>query len=90
MYLYRTDLREHIEGVIGQGGSAVLYGSAHIVVLASRVGKVFQLIIVTADEQANKAFEDYVAAGRSAGWYTGVDSLPVGVKEYVRIAVTRQ
>jgi hypothetical protein len=53
-------------------------------------GKAFQLIIVTADEQANKAFEDYIAREQAIGQWPGMDSLPEGVKEYIRIAVIRE
>lgn len=52
-------------------------------------GNAFQLIIVTADEQVNRAFEDYLSDARLLNW-PGMESLPEGVKEYVRIVVTRQ
>jgi hypothetical protein len=55
-------------------------------------GKVFQLVIVTANEQANKEFEDYLAAckAKPTPSWPGMDNLPEGVKEYVRIVVTRE
>jgi len=53
-------------------------------------GKAFQLIIVTVNDVANKAFEDYIARGQATGTWPGMDSLPEGVKEYVRIVVIRE
>jgi len=53
-------------------------------------GKAFQLIIVTANDAANKAFEDYIAKGQATGLWPGMVSLPEGAKEHLRIAVIRQ
>lgn len=52
-------------------------------------GKLFQLIIVTADSSANAVFEEYLKTAASKNW-AGLPALPPGAKEYVRIVVTRQ
>jgi hypothetical protein len=57
---------------------------------AKDVGKRFQLIIVTANEQANKVFEDYITTGQRTGAWPGMANLPQGIKEHVRIVVIRQ
>lgn len=53
-------------------------------------GKTFQLIIVTANDAANKAFEDYIAKGQATGTWPGMVSPPEGAKEHLRIVVIRQ
>ena len=52
-------------------------------------GKAFQLIIVTAGEQCNQAFEDYLTDGRALG-FPGMLSLPDDCQEHVRIVVERK
>jgi len=56
---------------------------------AENKGTPFQLIIVTANEAANKAFEKYLVTARDMG-FPGMESLPAGFTEHLRIAVTRQ
>ncbi len=54
------------------------------------VGKTFQLVIVTADESANAAFEKYLKTGQATGNWPGMNELPPGTTEHVRIIVTRK
>ncbi len=56
---------------------------------AQSKGQVFQLVIVTADRGANKAFEDYLTETRKTKTYVGT-LLPPGATEQARISVTRQ
>jgi predicted small lipoprotein YifL len=58
--------------------------------LAVDVNKPFQLIIVTANEAANAAFENYFKACAASGSYPGLVDLPPGSKEWVRITVIRE
>jgi hypothetical protein len=53
-------------------------------------GKLFELLIVTADEQCNRAFENYISEGQSTGDWPGMDSLPGGCNEHVHIVVIRE
>ena len=53
-------------------------------------GQTFQLLIVTANEAANKAFLDYLNTAAKTGLYSGTPRLPDGVTEILRITVTRQ
>lgn len=51
-------------------------------------GKPFQLLVITADDAANRAFESYIQSGRQSG-FLGMRGLPAGTVEHVRIRVTR-
>lgn len=51
-------------------------------------GKTFQLLVVTADDTANRAFESYLQSGRQSG-FPGMRGLPAGTVEHVRILVMR-
>lgn len=51
-------------------------------------GRAFQLLVLTANEAANRAFENYIQEGRRNG-FRGMRQLPAGVMEHVRILVTR-
>ncbi len=52
------------------------------------IGRTFQLVIVTADTQANAAFEAYLRT--AAPNFRGLPGLPPGVTEHARIVVTRR
>jgi hypothetical protein len=56
----------------------------------TNIGQPFQLIIVTANESANAAFEAYLLNGQKTGKWPGMTELPAGVEEQVRIIVIRQ
>ncbi len=51
-------------------------------------GQPFLLLVVTADEAANRAFESYIKQGTTTG-FPGMPELPDGATEHVRILVTR-
>jgi hypothetical protein len=51
-------------------------------------GKTFQLLVVTADEAANQAFESYIQKGMRDGFH-GLRKLPAGTTEQARIMVMR-
>jgi len=53
-------------------------------------GKPFQLMIYSADKDANAAFNQYMLTGRSSGTWPGMIELPKGVTLHVRILVTRE
>jgi hypothetical protein len=54
------------------------------------IGQPFQLIIVTANEAANAAFEAYIVNGKKTGKWLGMSELPLGTEEQVRIVVVRE
>lgn len=54
------------------------------------IGQPFQLIIVTANESANAAFELYIANGKQTGKWPGMPALPEGAEEQVRVVVIRE
>ena len=54
------------------------------------VGVRFQLIIVTANESANAAFEAYISNGQQTGQWSGMTELPSGAEEQVRVVVIRE
>lgn len=53
-------------------------------------GEEFQILVVVADDQASQTFEDYLEAGRQTGDYSGLEALPEGAEEHVRLFVTRE
>lgn len=53
-------------------------------------GTAFQLLVVSADQKANAAFESYLQRAKKVGSYPGLDSLPDVTTAHVRILVTRQ
>lgn len=54
------------------------------------VGQSFQLVIVTANEAANAAFEAYILKGQQTGDWPGMEQLPPGAEEQTRIFVIRE
>lgn len=54
------------------------------------IGTAFQLIIVTANESANVAFEAYLANAKKTGKWSGMSELPPGTNEQVRVIVIRE
>jgi len=52
-------------------------------------GKAFQLVLVTADEQADRAFRDYIDKARRTGDFPGLEELPPGAVERARVQVIR-
>jgi hypothetical protein len=54
------------------------------------IGQPFHLIIVTANESANAAFELYIANGKQTGKWPGMPALPEGAEEQVRVVVIRE
>jgi hypothetical protein len=53
------------------------------------VGKVFQLVIVTADDTAHEVFMGWLKKGSETNDWTGLLELPAGATEQLRIFVTR-
>jgi len=51
-------------------------------------GKKFDLLIVTADAEANKAWLDWIAEGERTGNYPGLNILPPGVTNLQKVTVT--
>jgi len=54
------------------------------------VGTAFQLIIVTANDSANAAFEAYITNGKRTGQWPGMPELPSGADPQVRVIVIRE
>jgi hypothetical protein len=54
------------------------------------VGKIFQLVIVTANEEAHKAFLAWLDRGSKRNIWTGLTELPAGVTEHRRIFINRK
>ena len=75
--------------VNGTWYGTVRFGNCNAAPTVDR-GKVFQLIIVVADEQANKEFVDYLDSAKQAESWPGLETLPEGAPEYIRILVTRK
>ena len=50
----------------------------------------FQLIIFTANDSANAAFEAYISNGQKTGQWPGMTELPPGLEEQLRIVVIRE
>jgi hypothetical protein len=51
-------------------------------------GRQFELLVVTADADTNKAWLDWIAEGERTGNYPGLNGLPDGVMTYDKVTVT--
>ncbi|MGZ4881338.1 MAG: fasciclin domain-containing protein [Halobacteriota archaeon] len=52
-------------------------------------GRQFQIHVVTADANANSAFDNYIANGQRTGEYPGMTALPAGATSLATATVTR-
>lgn len=56
----------------------------------AHIGLRFLLIVVLADTEATKQFNEYLREAKSTSVYRGLDALPSGAKRFAQVAVVRR